>query len=148
MTGEPIARKKVQITDENLNSNPCPFVLKGSTIESGYGKALVCTVGDFTQLGKLEKLLKIDEEQTPLQEKLDKIATQIGMLGLAIAILTFIALCIRGVIHESKNGIQFFSLDTLNGLLNYFILGVTIVVVAVPEGLPLAVTISLAYSVG
>ena len=93
-------------------------------------------------------MLKVDDAQTPLQEKLDKIATQIGLLGLAVAILTFVALVIRGVIQEAQQEEKFFSMTTLNGLLNYFILGVTIIVVAVPEGLPLAVTISLAYSVG
>ena len=67
---------------------------------------------------------------------------------MAVAVLTFLALVIRGVISEAQICEAFFSLTTLNGLLNAFILGVTIIVVAVPEGLPLAVTISLAYSVG
>lgn len=83
-----------------------------------------------------------------MQAKLDRIATQIGLFGVAVAVLTFAALAIRGGIAEAKDGVEFFSMYTLNGILSAFILAVTIIVVAVPEGLPLAVTISLAYSVG
>lgn len=105
-------------------------------------------VGVNTQHGKTEKMLMGDQENTPLQDKLETIANQIGLLGLAVAILTFLALAIRGSITIAQEQKPFFSVDTLNGLINAFILGVTIIVVAVPEGLPLAVTISLAYSVG
>ena len=66
---------------------------------------------------------------------------------MAAALLTFLALIIRGAIHIAKNDLPFWQ-HAVQGTLNAFILGVTIVVVAVPEGLPLAVTISLAYSVG
>jgi Ca2+ transporting ATPase len=65
-----------------------------------------------------------------------------------VAVLTFLALIIRGLISDAISNEKVFTMASLNGLLNAFILGVTIVVVAVPEGLPLAVTISLAYSVG
>jgi magnesium-transporting ATPase (P-type) len=93
-------------------------------------------------------MLMADQDDTPLQQKLETIANQIGLLGLAVAILTFLALMIRGCIDIGVNDKPFFSVDTLNGVINAFILGVTIIVVAVPEGLPLAVTISLAFSVG
>ncbi len=66
---------------------------------------------------------------------------------MGVALLTFLALVIRGWIHIAKNDMPFWS-NAIRGVMNAFILGVTIVVVAVPEGLPLAVTISLAYSVG
>jgi Ca2+ transporting ATPase len=65
-----------------------------------------------------------------------------------VAVLTFLALITRGLINDAINNEKVFTMASLNGLLNAFILGVTIIVVAVPEGLPLAVTISLAYSVG
>ena len=99
-------------------------------------------------MGKLEALLNVSDELTPLQQKLEKISSQIGKLGLSVAILTFIALSIRGVINEAQASEKFFSMTTLNGFINYLILAITILVVAIPEGLPLAVTISLAYSVG
>lgn len=148
MTGEPDARKKIQLTSENINQMPCPFILKSSLIETGNGKALVCAVGELTQIGKTEGLLNNDQGMTPLQQKLERISTSIGLFGVAVAVLTFLALIIRGIIADAIAGDNIFTMDSLNGVLNAFILGVTIVVVAVPEGLPLAVTISLAYSVG
>lgn len=65
-----------------------------------------------------------------------------------MAVLTFLALIIRGLIYDAQKDVAVFTMTSLNGVLNAFILGITIIVVAVPEGLPLAVTISLAYSVG
>jgi len=72
------------------------------------------------------------------------------MFGVGVALLTFLALVIRGLIKDTTSDppINIWTMNTLNGILNAFILGITIIVVAVPEGLPLAVTISLAYSVG
>ena len=66
MTGEPDARKKVAISSENFDDDPCPFVLKSSLIETGNGKALVGAVGPLTFIGKTEALLAGDDEQTPL----------------------------------------------------------------------------------
>lgn len=83
-----------------------------------------------------------------MQVKLDRIANSIGLFGVGVAVLTFIALILRGLIYDAQNDIKVFTMSSLNGVLNAFILGITIIVVAVPEGLPLAVTISLAYSVG
>ena len=80
---------------------------------------------------------------TPLQEKLDVLATQIGNLGIAAAICTFIAMVSIWLLYPEtrEEGKSLFDY-----CLKAFIMGVTIVVVAVPEGLPLAVTLSLAYS--
>jgi len=62
MTGEPDARKKVPLTDDNYNEEPCPFVLKSSLIETGNGKAVVIAVGPLTFIGKTEALLAGDDE--------------------------------------------------------------------------------------
>lgn len=148
MTGEPDSKKKLQYTPNNNDIKLCPFVLKSTLIESGNGKAVVCATGINSQIGKLEQLLNADQDNTPLQDKLEKISTQIGLFGLLVAVLTFLALIIRGVISLGIAHESVFTMASLNGILNAFILGVTIIVVAVPEGLPLAVTISLAYSVG
>jgi magnesium-transporting ATPase (P-type) len=76
-------------------------VLKSSLIETGNGKAIVIAVGPLTFIGKTEALLSGGDEQTPLQAKLDRIATQIGLFGVAVAVLTFAALAIRGAISEA-----------------------------------------------
>lgn len=148
MTGEPYPMLKLPINEDTKAEAPCPFVLKGTLIEKGEGKGVICAVGVHTAYGRTEQMLMGDQENTPLQDKLETIANQIGMVGVVTAILTFVALMIRGTIKMASEGNPFFSVETLNAVINAFILGVTIIVVAVPEGLPLAVTISLAYSVG
>lgn len=114
---------------------------------SGKGTAVVCAVGIHTQQGQAEQKLDIADEGTPLQEKLDKIADLIGWVGVYCAILTFLASVINMIVFKVMNDHPVLSMDTLDKLMQSAILGITIVVVAVPEGLPLAVTISLAYSV-
>ena len=93
--------------------------------------------------------MNIEKDMTPLQKKLETIAEQIGKWGLYCAILTFIAMVIRLLckifLAHSR---QLDDSQNLMDVLDAFIIGLTVVVVAVPEGLPLAVTISLAFSVG
>jgi Ca2+-transporting ATPase len=118
----------------------------GSTVTQGSGAMLITAVGESTELGKLQKTLGEPQEQvTPLQERLSKLADRIGFFGLGAAILTFLALAISAFVRGDLP----FGLDiaVASRLLDFSIIAVTIVVVAVPEGLPLAVTVSLAYSV-
>lgn len=75
-------------------------------------------------------------------------ADQIGKIGIGSATLTFLALLIHLIVDIVAHGKCVFCYETVNSLVEYFIIAVSIVVIAVPEGLPLAVTISLAYSVG
>ena len=72
----------------------------------------------------------------------------IGYLGMLVAVLTFIAICIQATVAVFKDDSKEFDMDYVGELCNGLIIAITVVVVAVPEGLPLAVTISLAYSVG
>ncbi len=118
----------------------------GSTVVSGSGVMVVTAVGAATEIGRLQaSLAELTPSPTPLQERLAKLADRIGLAGLTAAILTFVALVLSGWLR-GQFGLDF-DLATGARLLEFAIVAVTIVVVAVPEGLPLAVTISLAYSV-
>ncbi|CAI9269551.1 unnamed protein product [Lactuca saligna] len=125
-----------------------PFLLSGTKVQDGSGKMLVTSVGMKTEWGRLMVTLSEGgDDETPLQVKLNGVATIIGKIGLAFAILTFLVLTARFVIMKFLNdemGMWYMS-DGLE-LLNYFAIAVTILVVAVPEGLPLAVTLSLAFA--
>lgn len=74
LTGEAEAIVKEALTNENYRHNPCPFLLQGSLVEEGSGKAVVLAVGDNTNQGRAGLSMNIEEEQTPLQNKLDTIA--------------------------------------------------------------------------
>ncbi|EPS63815.1 hypothetical protein M569_10965, partial [Genlisea aurea] len=125
-----------------------PFLLAGTKVQDGSAKMLVTTVGMRTEWGKLmETLSEGGEDETPLQVKLNGVATVIGKIGLLFSVLTFLVLITRflvtkGIRHEFG---VWSSKDALE-LLEYFATAVTIIVVAVPEGLPLAVTLSLAFA--
>jgi Ca2+-transporting ATPase len=136
MTGESDAIKK--------NDNE-PFLISGTPVTEGVGRMLVVAVGAHSQKGKIKALLQKEQEDTPLQEKLEIVAAAIGNLGLVVAILTLTVLVGQFGWRLYSSG-QGFELHMLEELIGFVITAITIVVVAVPEGLPLAVTISLAYS--
>jgi len=140
---------KAHITPINENHGPVPFVLKSSLVETGEGKALVCAVGKQTRSGRASRSLDIEDDETPLQLKLEAIANTIGYIGMTVALATFLAIVLKMLfqIHHSTDR-QYLEMRNLMGVMDAFIIAVTVIVVAVPEGLPLAVTISLAYSVG
>ncbi|CAN8317865.1 unnamed protein product [Cochlearia groenlandica] len=125
-----------------------PFLLSGTKVQNGSAKMLVTTVGMRTEWGKLmETLIDGGEDETPLQVKLNGVATIIGKIGLSFAVLTFLVLCIRFVLEKATSGsFTSWSSEDAMTLLDYFAISVTIIVVAVPEGLPLAVTLSLAFA--
>ncbi|KAF7804062.1 putative calcium-transporting ATPase 11, plasma membrane-type [Senna tora] len=125
-----------------------PFLLSGTKVQDGQAKMLVTTVGMRTEWGKLmETLNEGGEDETPLQVKLNGVATIIGKIGLAFAVLTFVVLLVRFLWEKAALG-QFtnWSSNDAMKMLDYFAIAVTIIVVAVPEGLPLAVTLSLAFA--
>ncbi|GMI87349.1 autoinhibited Ca(2+)-ATPase, isoform 4 [Hibiscus trionum] len=125
-----------------------PFLLAGTKVQDGSAKMLVTAVGMRTEWGRLMVTLSeggVDE--TPLQVKLNGVATVIGKIGLVFAVLTFLVLTIRFIVKKAKHGeIENWSGSDALTLLNFFAIAVTIIVVAVPEGLPLAVTLSLAFA--
>eukprot|EP01087_Luapelamoeba_hula_P022590 TRINITY_DN813_c0_g1_i1.p2 TRINITY_DN813_c0_g1~~TRINITY_DN813_c0_g1_i1.p2 ORF type:complete len:988 (-),score=216.19 TRINITY_DN813_c0_g1_i1:69-3032(-) len=137
MTGETDAVKKN--ADE-------PFLLSGCQVMEGVGKMLVIAVGEHSESGRALALLqKGGDEQTPLQEKLEDLAEKIAHMGLVAAVAIFVILLIKFVVITYMAG-HLFEWHMFSVIVKYFITSVTIVVVAVPEGLPLAVTIALAYS--
>ncbi|XP_031270709.1 calcium-transporting ATPase 1 [Pistacia vera] len=125
-----------------------PFLLSGTKVQDGSCKMLVTTVGMRTQWGKLiATLSEGGDDETPLQVKLNGVATIIGKIGLFFAVVTF-AVLVQGLFsHKLQEGTHWtWSGDDAMEILEYFAVAVTIVVVAVPEGLPLAVTLSLAFA--
>jgi magnesium-transporting ATPase (P-type) len=115
---------------------------------SGEGKALVVAVGSRTRAGRAGRILDIDSEATPLQQKLETMADGIGKVGMTVALATFVVMNIRMIIQIAVDPERkFFEVANLSQMLDSFIIGVTVIVVSIPEGLPLAVTVSLAYSV-
>lgn len=125
-----------------------PFLLSGTKVQDGSLKMLVTTVGMRTQWGKLMATLSEEgDDETPLQVKLNGVATIIGKIGLFFAVVTF-AVMVQGLFSRKVQDGSVWSLsgDDAVEILEYFAIAVTIVVVAVPEGLPLAVTLSLAFA--
>ncbi|CAL1411737.1 unnamed protein product [Linum trigynum] len=125
-----------------------PFLLSGTKVQDGSGKMMVTSVGMRTEWGRLMVTLsETGDEETPLQVKLNGVATIIGKIGLAFAMMTFLVLLGRYLLTKANNDqLTEWSMDDALQLLNFFAIAVTIIVVAVPEGLPLAVTLSLAFA--
>ncbi|XP_020083274.1 calcium-transporting ATPase 8, plasma membrane-type-like isoform X1 [Ananas comosus] len=132
-----------------------PFLMSGCKVADGYGTMLVSAVGINTEWGLLMANISEDNgEETPLQVRLNGVATFIGMVGLTVAGAVLVVLWIRYFTGHTKNPdgtAQFIKGKTsvkeaFNGAIKILTVAVTIVVVAVPEGLPLAVTLTLAYS--
>lgn len=108
---------------------------------------MVGCVGVHTQTGQAEEKLTIEDEATPLQLKLETIANEIGKIGVYVSILTFIANCVNLTISTYSSDAELFTIENLNEVVSFLIISVSLIIAAVPEGLPLAVTISLAFSV-
>ncbi|KAF5785937.1 putative P-type Ca(2+) transporter [Helianthus annuus] len=125
-----------------------PFVLGGTKVQDGSAKMLVAAVGMRTEWGKLMETLGDEgENETPLQVKLNGVATIIGKIGLVFAVLTFLVLTVRFLVEKAiRNEFSSWTSSDALSMLDYFATAVTIIVVAVPEGLPLAVTLSLAFA--
>lgn len=132
-----------------------PFLSSGVKVVDGYGRMLVTAVGTNTEWGEMMGTITRDNnEDTPLQERLQGLTSKIGKLGVTVAVLVFTVLMIRYYTGSTKdeNGVSEFNKHSVSfgkivsGLVNIFQQAVTIIVVAIPEGLPLAVTLTLAFS--
>ncbi|XP_007014495.2 PREDICTED: calcium-transporting ATPase 10, plasma membrane-type [Theobroma cacao] len=132
-----------------------PFLMSGCKVADGSGIMLVTGVGVNTEWGLLMANLSEDTgEETPLQVRLNGVATFIGFVGLSVAFAVLVVLLVRyftGHTKDESGKKQFVAGktsggDAVDGAIKIITVAVTIVVVAVPEGLPLAVTLTLAYS--
>ncbi|PHH67942.1 hypothetical protein CDD82_978 [Ophiocordyceps australis] len=123
-----------------------PFIQSGARIMEGVGTYLVTSTGIYSSYGKTLMSLNEDPEMTPLQAKLNVIATYIAKLGGAAGLLLFIVLFIEFLVRLPRLPDNVGPAEKGQMFLNIFIVVVTIIVVAVPEGLPLAVTLALAFA--
>ncbi|KAK4838265.1 hypothetical protein QYF36_012378 [Acer negundo] len=158
VTGHSLAIDESSMTGESKivrKDHKAPFLMSGCKVADGVGTMLVTGVGINTEWGLLMASISEDTgEETPLQVRLNGVATFIGIVGLAVAVLVLAVLLVRfftGNTTKPDGSAQFVkgstSLgDAVDGVIKIVTIAVTIVVVAVPEGLPLAVTLTLAYS--
>ncbi len=144
LTGEPIIDKTVDKAEFDTEATyPSNVVMRGTTVVDGHGIMIVDQVGDNTGYGKVYEGSQIDNNvQTPLQIQLAGLAKIISKAGYSIAGLTFFGLVIKLFINTPDLPLM----DMVGEILNIFMIAVTLIVVSVPEGLPMSVTLSLALS--
>ena len=159
VTGESDVMWKVNNFELKGQKYTCPFVFSGSQVVDGYGNMVVAAVGDKTFEGANKQLTNAsggkseddddddDADLTPLKKQLNELSNLIGDLGYLMAILIGFVLFLKETIINLYSGISIWTSHELDVLVNAFIIAVTVIVVAIPEGLPMAVTIALAYSV-
>lgn len=150
LTGEPMCLKSVDEKDfDKAATYPTNHVMKGTKVMEGHGICRVLAVGDHTEQGKVFEAVQIDDSvKTPLNEQLDWLGNWVSRVSYGIAALIVIG---RIVMYFVTNGTDCFgSLQQVAPFIAYLLqtlmIAVTLVVVSVPEGLPMAVTLSLAYS--
>lgn len=137
----PIAPDMKKDTEKAPSSHqPDPFIISGSKVLEGVCTYLVTGVGTNSYYGRTMMALRTEAESTPLQEKLNHLAEMIAKLGSAAGLLMLIVLLIRYFVGW-KDGVPTQPTDIVLEIMKILIVVVTIVVVAVPEGLPLAVTL-------
>ena len=145
LTGEPVAHKTVNPDDFDPEATfPSDAAMRGTTVMEGHGIMEVTAVGDKTENGKVFEAAQIDNSvKTPLNEQLDRLGTLISYTSYVFAGLIVAG---RLFMYFTNPGIEFEWVGFMAYFLQTLMIAVTLVVVAVPEGLPMAVTLSLAYS--
>ena len=150
LTGEPMCMKSVDAKDfDKAATYPTNHVMKGTKVMEGHGVCRVLAVGDKTEQGKVFEAVQIDDSvKTPLNEQLDGLSDRITKVSYGFAVLIIVG---RIIMYFVTNGADCFgSMEQVASFIAYVLqtlmIAVTLVVVAVPEGLPMAVTLSLAYS--
>ncbi|XP_039170263.1 calcium-transporting ATPase 9, plasma membrane-type [Eucalyptus grandis] len=158
VSGHSLAIDESSMTGESKNvhkDQKAPFMMSGCKVADGVGTMLVTAVGINTEWGLLMASISEDTgEETPLQVRLNGVATFIGIVGLTLALSVLVTLVVRyftGHTKDANGNVQFIKGRTsishvVDDIIKIVTIAVTITVVAVPEGLPLAVTLTLAYS--
>ncbi|MDE5686854.1 MAG: calcium-translocating P-type ATPase, PMCA-type, partial [Paramuribaculum sp.] len=143
LTGEPLASKSAREEDADPHATfPTSAVMRGSKIMEGHGVMIVEAVGDATEDGKVFRASQIDDSvKTPLREQLDRLGKLIAYASYVIGALIIVG---RTIMYLTS--VDFDWIGFVDYMLKTVMIAVTLVVVAVPEGLPMAVTLSLAYS--
>ena len=151
LTGEPVVEKTTNEAEFDLEATySSNLVMRGTTVVDGHGMMKVIKVGDATEIGKVARQsTEQSTEPTPLNIQLTKLANLIGKVGFTIAIATFLIFVTKDLYHyigaNEINGWHSY-VDIAQIVLKYFMMAVTLIVVAVPEGLPMSVTLSLALN--
>ncbi len=144
LTGELIAEKS--LAESGDGAYPPNKVLRSTMVMNGRGEYLVTAVGDATEIGKVaQKSTEQTAVLTPLYVQLDELAKLISKIGSVISVAAFVIFLVHDILtNPAWGGKDYFYLAEI--VLNYFMMAVTLIVMAVPEGLPMAVTLSLALN--
>lgn len=149
LTGEPIINKHV-VTDETPSDKeatyPSDTVLRSTMVMNGNGVAVVTAVGDSTEIGKVaRKATEMTAVKTPLNIQLGKLAKLISKIGTGVSVSAFVIFLTHDIMTNPLwQGTDYLKMAEVT--LNYFMMAVTLIVMAVPEGLPMAVTLALALN--
>ena len=144
LTGEPVAEKSLEGGGDG--AYPRNVILRSTMVMNGRGEFVVTAVGDATEIGKVAK--KSTEQtsvETPLHMQLDKLAKMISKVGSVVSVAAFFIFLIHDILTNlAWGGKDYFYMAEI--VLKYFMMAVTLIVMAVPEGLPMAITLSLALN--
>lgn len=146
LTGEPLSDKKANNHDDSNSAYPVDVILRSTMVMNGHGEAIVTAVGDQTEIGRVAKdSTEETDVVTPLNKQLNKLAALISKVGTVIAIAVFAIFLTHDILTQSVwHSADYFKMTEV--VLKYFMMAVTLIVMAVPEGLPMAVTLSLALN--
>ena len=146
LTGEPLTTKSIDATKEGNEAYPPNVILRSTMVMNGRGTAVVTAVGDATEIGKVaQKSTESTSVKTPLNIQLDKLAKLISKIGTIVSVAVFVIFLVHDILTNSIwHGNDYFGM--MHIVLNYFMMAVTLIVMAVPEGLPMAVTLALALN--
>ena len=144
LTGEPVTEKSLEGGGDG--AYPRNVILRSTMVMNGRGEFVVTAVGDATEIGKVAK--KSTEQtsvETPLHMQLDKLAKMISKVGSVVSVAAFFIFLIHDILtNPAWGGKDYFYMAEI--VLKYFMMAVTLIVMAVPEGLPMAITLSLALN--
>ena len=146
LTGEPLTTKSIDATKEGNEAYPPNVILRSTMVMNGRGTAVVTAVGDATEIGKVAQQSTVSTSvKTPLNIQLDKLAKLISKIGTIVSVAAFVIFLVHDILTNSIwHGNDYFGM--MHIVLNYFMMAVTLIVMAVPEGLPMAVTLALALN--